>query len=587
MHPLKARGLQISRISATHVLIALSIVIVAMVVAPLLMVAASSLWSAPLIRSSGYLTLQNYVDFLTASDTGALMLTTLRMTVGASIIAVTVGGLLAWIIARTNVPFRRSLRWLPVTPLLMSGLLRDTSWASLYSPRTGIVNLAVMDIFGLENPIVNVYGLGGVIVTMGLTLAPLPYLILLAPLSRLDPSLEEASRASGASAFRTLVRVVIPTLRPALLSGLTLCAIIVATAFETPVILGRPGGVRTFMSAIYNSMSGNPNFSLAASQSMVCLVFLGVLLWWYRRSTKVEARFALVGGRGNQASLVNTGKWRYVLFAFVMLFFLLAFLQLFAVSLFLSMVPYFTVTESGVPPFSLNHYRVALSTVGTASAIRNSLTIAGQAAVLTIISALVLSLISYKTKIRGRRYAELIGTMPLAFPPLVFSVALLLTALSIPALQRFYNTNTLLLVALTVVFLPFALRVISSALISINDELMEASAAAGARLGLTLRKIVIPLLATAFVNAAAIVFIFSFRELAAVALVVPPGKTLLPTQIFTLWQSGSYGAVYALNIISFFVTTAALLTMVVTLKLLKRKGAPGPAQTASTPALPL
>jgi iron(III) transport system permease protein len=556
-------------LAARSVFVAASVVIVAVVVAPVLVVAAGSFWSAPFIRLPGNLTLQNYVKFLTDPETLPLVWTTVRMTFAASTIAVVVGGFLAWIIGRTDVPFRRVLTWLPVTPLLLSGLLRDTSWVALYSPRTGLVNQALMDVFNLQQAPLDIFTFGGVVVTMGLTLAPLPYLILLAPLTSIDPSLEEASRASGASTIRTLFRITAPMLLPALLSGLTVTAIIVATAFETPVIIGRPGGVRVFMSQIYSTMTSN-DFSLASAQSMIALALIAILLWWYLRATKSEARFAVLGGKASQATRFQTGRWRWVLFGVVVLYFLVCFVQLFAVAVFLSLVPYFTTTESGIPPMSLNHYREAFDYPGTTDAILNSLLVAGQAAILAVTSAFILAFISLKTRIRGRRYAELIGTTPLAFPPLVFSVAVLLTFLSIPGLQSFYDTSVLMLIALLVVFLPYSVRVMSSALISINDELLEASAASGAGMWGTIRRVLAPLLGPAFLNAAAIVFVLAFRELGAIALVVPPGKNLLTAHIFGLWNSGVYGSVYALNVVSFLITGVALTLLGVALLLVRR-----------------
>jgi ABC-type Fe3+ transport system permease subunit len=70
-------------------------------------------------------------------------------------------------------------------------------------------------------------------------------------------------------------------------------------------------------------------------------------------------------------------------------------------------------------------------------------------------------------------------------------------------------------------------------------------------------------------SAAGIVFVLSFRELGAVALVVPPGEGLIMTQTFTLWNSGSYGAVHALNVVSFLITASVLLVTVAAVRILR------------------
>jgi iron(III) transport system permease protein len=432
-----------------------------------------------------------------------------------------------------------------------------------------VVNILLMRTFGLDEPVFNVFSLTGLIVTMGLTLAPVPYLILVGPLSSMDPSLEEASRASGATTWRTIRHVTVPLIRPALLSGLTVCAIIVATAFESPVILGVPGGVHTFMANIYSDMSNRHDFGYASASSMVYLVLIGVLLWWYRWATRVEGRFSLIGGRRQAASRSRLGAWRYVLLAVVLLYLFISFGQLLIAAVYLSLVPFFTTTSSELPPMNLDNYREALGSVGTLPSIQNSLVVATEAAVLVVFAALVLSFVSFKTDIKGRRYAELIGTVPLAFPPLIFSVALLISFLSIPGLRRFYNTPVLLIIGLVIVFLPFGLRVISGSVISIGDELLEASRASGAGMLRTLRSILTPLLIPALASAAGIVFVLSFRELGAVALVVPPGEGLIMTQTFTLWFSGRYGAVHALNVLAFLITAGVMIVTYLAVRTLR------------------
>src|SRR5262249_39015597 len=142
--------------------------------------------------------------------------------------------------------------------------------------------------------------------------------------------------------------------------------------------------------------------------------------------------------------------------------------------------------------------------------------------------------------------------------------------LSIPGLRQFYNTPVLLIIGLVIVFLPFALRIVSGSVISINNEVLEASRASGAGTLRTLRSILTPLLLPALASAAGVVFVLSFRELGAVALVVPPGQGLIMTQTFTLWFSGRYGAVQALNVLAFLITAGVLVLTLAATRVLRR-----------------
>jgi iron(III) transport system permease protein len=144
-------------------------------------------------------------------------------------------------------------------------------------------------------------------------------------------------------------------------------------------------------------------------------------------------------------------------------------------------------------------------------------------------------------------------------PPLVFSVALLMTILSIPGVLSLYNTVSLLVIAEVVVFLPYALRIVGSSIVSVSDELFEASATSGAGMFRTLRSIVAPIVGPSLINAGAIAFILSLRELGAVILIVPLNFSLMPNQIFSIWETGDFGEVNAFNVISILAMLIVLL----------------------------
>jgi iron(III) transport system permease protein len=534
--------------------------VMAVIVVPTLVVAVGSVWSAPFINQPGHLTLDNYAQVLTSNRALQAGWSTIQMTLGASAVALTLGGFQAWVIARTNVPFKAVLRWIPVAPLLLSALVANTGFIALYSAQTGIFNAVVMSLFGLENAPVDIYSMPGLILSLGSHLAPISYLVLLAPLMSMGRSLDEASRASGARSFRTLRSVTFPLLRPALLSSFTLTAILASHAFETPLMIGLPVRITTYVSEIYLSITASVSYSQASAQAMVYLLLIGLLLWWNRRVTRVEARFALIAGKDHAAGVKEYDFGRYVLVAAILLINFFSFFSLLGANVFKSLLPYFRL-NSPLPPFTLDNYREALASPNVIEALRNSFLLAGIVSLIAVIVATFLAVLAYKTKSRGRRLAEEVGTLPVAFPPLVFSMAMLITILNLPFLSSLYNSVALLVLVLVVVYLPFALRVMSSAVISIDDSLLEASASSGSTQWRTIRSIALPLMATALVGGMALVFIFSFRELGAIALITPPSTHLLPTLIYGKYQVGQLQQVYALNTMTFVVTVLAFVVL--------------------------
>ncbi|WP_460846042.1 ABC transporter permease [Phytohabitans suffuscus] len=537
--------------------------ILACVVLPIGVTLAMSVLSGT-FGSGASLTFDNYRQALTDANALPLLRNTVILTVCSAVLATMMGLVLAWIVTSTDVPFVRVLYWLPVTPILLPVLMKDTGWIMLYSPRTGLVNIWLQDLLGLSQPLFDIYSMTGMIIILAMGITPVVYLILVPAMSSLSRSLEEASRVTGAGWATTLWRVVLPAVRPAILSSAALAALLVATAFETPILVGLPGGVRTYISAIYNSMSGQsiPDYNLASAQSAVYLLISAVLLTAYLRATRSEQRFAVVGGRGySQGVRTRVGAWRWVLALVVIGYFLVGFVQLLLASSAVSLVPYYTVTDGNpLRTLTLDGYRAELNS-SLWAAVSSSLVLASAVAVLTTGAALLLSFVAFKTRLRLRRAVEAIATVPVALPPVVFSVSLLITVLFVPGLVVAYGTDVPLVIASVIVFLPFAMRIIASATIQVGDELLEASRVSGARWLRSMVTVMVPLLGVAITNAAIFVFVQSFRELGAVVLLISPSQILLPVKIFSSWEEGEVTSVAVLNVLSAVIPLAVLVVV--------------------------
>ncbi|MGC4109324.1 MAG: iron ABC transporter permease [Nocardioides sp.] len=527
----------------------------ALILAPVVIVVLASI-SRPVNGFVGNYTLANIKEVLTAGSARPVLWDTLIFTACATLLAVALASLLAWIATATDVPFRRVVRLIPLAPLLIPPLLRDTSWVQLYSPRTGLVNLGFQKVFHTEHVLFDVFGMKGMIVDVGLNMVPIAYLILQGAFTSLNRSVEEASRLSGAGTWRTLRRVTLPLVTPALLSAFALVAMVVAASFETPIIIGRPGGVNTYMSEIFASLSGSgvPDYNLAAAQSDVYFVLNGLLLAWYLLATRREQRFQTVTGRGYNVAPTDTGRpwWRRSLLLVVpVVYFVLAFGQLFVQGVLVSLSPFYTTTQ-GFPfkHLTFDNYTRLFHQSTTSDAIFNSLRLSILATVLTVAVAILLGAVAFQTKIRGRRAVEMIGTLPIAIPPLVFSVALLITVLMTPVLRGQYGGFLPLVVVDMVVFLPFAVRIISASMLQISPELREAASISGAGLLRRLLTVTVPLVRVAVFNAGLIVFVSSFRELAGVALLTGPDTPLVPTAALNLYFVGQAPLVSSLNVIT-------------------------------------
>ena len=534
----------------------LIVVLGAIVAAPIAIVVLTGLWSTNL-NGTGHFTLDNYSALLTSSRTVRLLLNSVVFAGGGTLLAVALGAVMAWAVTSVNLPGRAVLRILPLGGLLLASLLKDTSWIAFFSPTTGLVNLGFEHAFGLKQPILNVYTLLGMVIVTGFNTAPVSYLLMLAPFEGIDRSFAQASRISGAGGIRTFWSVIVPTLRPAIFSAAALTLIIIAATFETPILIGLPGGVGTYMSIIFESITGGGavGFNAASAQSSVFLILTSLVLFWYLVATRRARRFVSISGRGHQHDVTRMPVLRYVLAAFIVLYVLISFIGPLVLTVLVSLLPYYTVT-AGNPfhDFTFDNYRAILSGPQLINAIITSGTLAATVVLTAVTTGGLLTFIALKGGHRLSRIADVTGMAPIALPAMVYSVALLITTLSIPGLGPIaYGTAIPMIVAETVVFLPFAVRFLSSALIQVQDELIEASTISGATALRTGALIIAPLLRPAIAYTAAIIFLLSYRELGAVVLLVTPNTNLISSLTFNTWTEGGYNEVAALNIITLVV----------------------------------
>ena len=183
---------------------------------------------------------------------------------------------LAWLIERTDLPGREV--WFPLIlfPLLVPTPVLAIAWIFLMGPNAGWLNLALRGALGLDGagPI-NIFSMGGLIFCQALASAPFVFLLLTSALRSMDPALEEASGASGASPLTTFRRVTLPVLLPGLLAPVILITLITAEQFELPLIIGLPAKINVFSYRIYfelNPLTSLPNYGGAAALSLPFLV---------------------------------------------------------------------------------------------------------------------------------------------------------------------------------------------------------------------------------------------------------------------------------------------------------------------------
>ena len=464
---------------------------------------------------------------------------------GAAALAFAIGTGVAWAVERSNIPARSLWYGLALVPLIVPGIVHTIAWLFLLSPEIGWINAPLKAFLGFT---FSVYSLPGMIWVEGLHTAPLAFVLMSAAFRAMDPSLEEASAASHANAWKTFRRVTLPLLLPSVASVLLILFVRALEGFEVPAILGIPGGIYVYTSRIYLSLKlYPPNFGLAAAYGLVLLGISVVGLLLHRRATRRIERYATVTGKAFRPRRVDLGRFRFVAIALLGVYALLAVGLPFLVLIYASFVRVYSVPSlDSFKELTLSNYAFITSDELTRTAVFNSVILGVAAATLVVALTAVIAWVTVRTKLPGRGLLDFLAFVPITIPGIVMGIALIWVYFTIPI--RIYGTLWILLVAYVTRYLPYGIRGTSAALIQVHKELEEAAAAAGARWWPTFRLIILPLLRPALVGTWIYIFIISLRELGSGVLLYSTQSVVLAVRIFDLRDSGNYTTIAALSV---------------------------------------
>lgn len=470
--------------------------------------------------------------------------------VGSALGAVVVGTSLAVLVERTELPGRRVLRVVALSPLLVPPFVGAIAWVGIAGP-TSALNIWWSGITG--GPLWSIYGGDGVVFLLIVHSYPVAMLVVTAALRRVPADLEQAARISGASAVRALLSVTVPLLRPALLSSFTLIAVGNLADFGIPSIIGLPERYVTLSTLVYRYIqSGTVEdpLEVVATIGVVLLVIavaaLAVDLLISRRRWDLDASASphqrLPLGRARLA--VAAVSWLGVLALTV-----LPLLALLSQSL---------LPAPGVPlafeNLTLDNLVTALTARGTISGASLSLMLALLAGLVCGVVGLGIGTLITRTRARDNAALGAVSLLPQAVPGLVIAVAWLVIA---PRIGLF-NTPWLILCAYVTSFVALVVQSVSAPLRATPLTAEEAARMSGATRLRALVDISCRMAAPAAVSGAVLVALTAVRELTLSVLLLSPGSQTLGVAIFNLQQAGAYNTASALSLVVTVVGLAGL-----------------------------
>ena len=513
---------------------------------PLSMLLYGSLHSTP-PGVAGTFNLDGYRDVLTLQS-AVTLLNTVGISFAKTIPSLILAVLLAWILARTDTPMRGTLEALVTLPFFIPPILTAMAWGMLGNPQVGLLNQVFQWITGSQYAPINVYSYGGVVWHMMQYSVPFLFLLIVDAFRAMDQSLEEAARMCGASRLRTFGTVTLQLMLPALTGATILSFIRGIENFESPLFFGTPAGIRVITTDIYDSINQRspPEYQYATAISFVimALLFLIVLLQW--RILRGRS-FQTVTGKGYSPAVMKLGKWRWVTFAFCLLFFFVTVVLPVGQLLIGSFFKFFGFYQRDM--LTLDHYREVFGSSDFWRGFGNTMLLGFVGATLTMLLGGAVAYISVRTKWRGRHLIDVMAWLPWMMPGIVLGVGFLWGFALLPHAIPIYGTIWALLLAYISLGTPLSVRVMSSAYAQLSFDLEECSRVHGASWLQTMSRIVIALAWPSFAVGWVLVFFGIMRELSASVLLYSVGSEVLSVVLLKLWANGNAEQVSVIGLI--------------------------------------
>ena len=486
------------------------------VVYPLILILINSFNTATIAEPPAY-GLKSWRDAFSEYGIWRSLWNSVKIGIILQVIALPLGIFVSWLLARSNILFANVFEFGFWISFFLPGLATTFGWMLMLDPSTGLINswLRQMPFFSGLN--FDIYSFSGIIwvhlVSNGLSTK----VMLMTPaFRRMDASMEEASRMSGASAFTTLWRITVPAMTPVIVVVFLLSVIRIFSSFEVELLLGVPWSFYVYSTKIVDLARQEPPLvNQAAALGSIILIFLAAFIPLQRKLI-TRRQFTTVTGQF-KPKLIDLGVWRYPATAFVgLVIFILDVVPLLSVlgGSFMTRFGFFNLPKT----WTLEYWKMALTDPRILQALHNTLIVAVSAG---LVGAVLFSLIGYvlvRTKLPGRTMLDSICWLPSAIPGVLSGLGLLWMFLGTPVFRPFYGTLFLLVIAQMLGGVTLSTQILKANFIQLGKELEESSRMSGAGFWRTYLRIVFPLMAQTMVMVAVIKFMFAAQHNSAIIL---------------------------------------------------------------------
>lgn len=480
--------------------------------------------------------LSDFSAVLVNENTLKAIKNTFLVSMAVAMLCLLIGLPLAWLLTRTNLPFKNFFRSGFCLPYAIPPFVGAIGWIILANPTSGVLNQWL----GLN---LNIYSFAGLIWVETSFLFTFVLLTALTVLDQMDSSLEEAARLSGANGLRVFFDIALPLLRPAILSGFLLSFLATAASFGVPALIGGPARIYLMTTQIYTyqRMGTATGLQMSIAVSVILGIATLVLLYGTQFFLSGNKNYT-VGGKTSRPSLVPLNSWKIPVIVFLSgLLFIIFILPLCGVLLSALSAVQGSWSVAGL---TLNNFdRVLFQTEETVRAISQSFVLGLSSALICTAFAFIFNYFIYRTDWFGKTFASVIASMPFSTPGTVLALAFILSFSQgfFGIGPSLYNTLFLILLAYVVKYMSLSLKTVGDGYQQIHPSLEEAARISGAHWWTIMRTIYLPLLKTALIASMFLVFMPVLSELTMTILLTGPGLETIGTLIFSLQEYSDMG----------------------------------------------
>ncbi len=489
------------------VIIAIVVFLVIFQVLPLVYLLYSSFFSTGKFSLEGFTRIYSYALNWTA-------LKNTMITAGFSMVfGVLLAFPLAWLVGRTNLYGKKFFRTLFVMTYMVPPYVGAMAWLRLTNPTVGTLNVAIQNLFHLESAPFNIYSMGGLIWVLTTFYYPFAFITISRAMEKMDPSLEEASRISGASPLKTMFTITLPLMMPSIVAAALLVFVAAASCYGIPSIIGAPGQIHTVTTRIVDYVYIGSQEGLAdATNLAIFLMGIALVVLYLSNFVVGKKEYITVSGKSTRPNIVDLGKWRIPITITVSLFsivvVIIPFVSVFMTSITMNMGK--SIFAEG--NLTLKYWNTIFTRDSIIGSAKNSVIAAMWAATFGMIICLVMAYLLKRTNAKGKKIPDFLITVGSGTPSVVIALALIMT-MSGKFGINIYNTMFIMVIAYMIKYMMMGMRTVVSAFSQISPSLEEAAQISGSGWLRRLKDVVLPLIIPSIVAGWFLIFMPCFYEL--------------------------------------------------------------------------